>query len=121
MLHGPFYHGLNKGGLEEILATQQLRASAARPIAGGAEAVRAIRVREGEQGIGAGTGHTTLEFYCVTPPEPNQAPGMATWYMPEGEHLSVVITRVGHDNGRIEEFHPTVQPCGCCWDWSRPW
>jgi hypothetical protein len=91
---GPsYYHQLNKGGLQDIMANQRLMSTPASSVAGGGEAVRAS-LGPLQQGVMAGE-KPVIEFTTsVAPYNSGQPPypGMwVKWPMPEGEYLHVDI------------------------------
>ena len=77
MLHGPFTHQINKGGLDAIVRDQQLISTTGRY---GDEAVPAV----------------THEFFQ---PLADGGNGWVYRYKPEGERLDVIITRIAHPDG----------------------
>jgi RHS repeat-associated protein len=89
---GPFTHTINKGGLESIIKSGQLRSTTARISAGGGEAVRGGSgeiVRPVEPG-----GKAVIEFYSSTKPYVHPTNGEVFWHMPEGEVLDIILTAV---------------------------
>jgi hypothetical protein len=94
--HGPYQHQLNKGGLDQIVQEQRLRATEARQSAGGASAVRAHSgsLDEHESTDVHLRDKTVIEFYTKEKPEVHPTNGQATWRMPEGEHLDIHVSKV---------------------------
>jgi hypothetical protein len=126
LLQGPFTHQINQGGLDFILATQILLSTTARGIAGGGDAVRANFYGPEESypflTEGPPTAHESIEFMSRIPIEKN-TPGFARWYLPEGDSIAIVVTRVKYRDGSIKVFIPAesvVRAAGCV-NWQRPW
>ncbi len=104
-MHGPFVHGINKGGLNDIIRFQRLVSTEARGIAGGGTGVRAYegdfqtlfrRMNSGN----SPSGKQFVEFHTFHPPRSRTPPGLANWPLAEGEYLNVRISGVFEDNGR---------------------
>lgn len=97
-LYGPFRHGLNKGGLDDIVSNQRLLSTEAATIAGGEARVRAS---EGVAGTPVEYGSPTMiEFYTKVPPDwANKPMGWVGWTMPSGEYLRIfnVIVHMSAD------------------------
>jgi hypothetical protein len=99
-----YWHKLNKGGLEEIMKTQRLKATEARISAGGAMAVRAH--------VGDFKTHRELNAHWwksdspdvhvefTTEQKPSEHPAYATWHQPDGGFLPIKITGVFDSSGR---------------------
>jgi hypothetical protein len=104
---GPFVHGLNKGGLTEIVRTSRLRGVAAsNHMANDRPAVRAYvgsfdhqrRVKRW-----SGADKTFIEFYTHVPPRPQLPPGYAEWTeegLTDG-HLLIRISRILDGDGTL--------------------
>jgi hypothetical protein len=106
--YGPFVHGLNKGGLEDIRGNQRLLSSPARGIAGGANAVRAyygsFEKRQKNKNW-HNPSKVYIEFMTFLPPYQHD-PIMARWFMNEGEYLPIRITGIFYGSGKPWEIKP---------------
>ena len=99
--HGPFVHGLNKGGLEEIRKTSSListqgregRGVAVRALFGSFEYQRKNKRWDDPQRI-------YIEFYTDQPPYKGD-PIIAQWHLPEGAFLKIYISGVFNGAGDI--------------------
>jgi len=95
----PFVHGLNKGGLDAIRASRQLRASDAASVAGGASAVQAhvgtFADLQRRNRWFADPEKMFIEFTTTIAPAVH--PAIAAWYMPEDGCLQIAIR--GTHNG----------------------
>jgi RHS repeat-associated protein len=98
--HGPYIHGINKGGLDAIIREQQMIATDARGVAGGVPAVRAYT--HSLDGLGAYPSTDFLEFTTAAPPS-GVNPGQSSvwWSMEEGARLDIRITRIAHPDGSV--------------------
>ena len=103
--YGPYVHGLNKGGLREIRATQKLRATCpANYMASDRPAVRAyvgtfefLKKRMNW----SGRDHTFIEFMTKIPSRSDLPPMHAEWtenQLVDG-HLAIQILRVVNGEG----------------------
>lgn len=111
MSFGPYVHAINKGGLDEIIRTQQLVSTTARGIAGGGDAVRAhvgsfkaVADRLGwsrkfSQSANGSTDGKYIEFTTERPPRSGMPPFSAQWPMEAGEYLKIRITGVFDEFG----------------------
>jgi hypothetical protein len=103
--HGPYVHGLNKGGLSEIWRSQKLRAtSAGNHMANDRLAVRAYVGTFEHQKRNknwSGADKTFVEFLTFTAPRSGLPPGYAEWTegQLDGGYLRVKILRVLDGNG----------------------
>ncbi|MBX9912093.1 MAG: hypothetical protein K2Z25_25745 [Beijerinckiaceae bacterium] len=96
-----YVHGLNKGGLEEILATGRLNSSEAAMIAGGVPRVNALRGDFGSL-------HETMNWHdpekifieFTTEVEPPYHPAYARWSGLENDYLPIAVTGVFDGSGR---------------------
>jgi RHS repeat-associated protein len=87
-LFGPYRHGLNKGGLNDIVTNQRLLSTEAATIAGNEARVRALTGTAGTD-VRYGTG-TMIEFYTNSAPDwINKPQGWVGWTMPAGEYLPI--------------------------------
>ncbi len=87
-----YFHQLNKGGMQDIIANQRLISTEAAPIAGGGEGVRAVMGRfEGALDIGD---KPIIEFTTEVIPRINRGQGWAIWDLPAGEYLPIQVTAV---------------------------
>jgi hypothetical protein len=95
--YGPFVHGLNKGGLVDIVRSSSLRGVGAsnnmtndrlavRAYTGGFEFQRKTK-------RWSGADKTFIEFMTDTPPRPNLPPGYAEW-TEEGLNDGVLKIRI---------------------------
>lgn len=102
-IFGPFVHGLNKGGLNEIRTHRQLRASDAAGIAGGASAVRAhvglFAYLQRRNRWFANPEKVFIEFTTSVAPEAH--PAIAVWYMPAGAYLRIAIRATYNGAGQV--------------------
>ena len=88
VLYGPFRHGINKGGLADIVADQRLMSTAAATIAGGGERVRAS-IGAASTAVSYG-GKTMIEFFTEIAPNWADKPmNWIGWNMPEGDFLDI--------------------------------
>ena|ERR1700730_13707818 len=103
-IHGPFTHGLNKGGLEDIRKNRRLKATEAAGIAGSSSAVRAhvgsFEVLQKRWCWFSPTYKDTIFIEFTSDAAPDSHPSIATWYLPEGEYLPITITGVFTGAGR---------------------
>lgn len=96
-----YVHGLNKGGLDEILATGRLNSSEAAMIAGGVPRVNALRGDFGSL-------HETMNWHdpdkifieFTTEVEPPYHPAYARWSGLENDYLPIEVTGVFDGSGR---------------------
>ncbi|MCP4733053.1 MAG: hypothetical protein GY873_02570 [Bosea sp.] len=96
-----YVHGLNKGGLDEILATGRLNSSEAAMIAGGVPRVNALRGDFGSL-------HETMNWHdpdkifieFTTEVEPPYHPAYARWSGLENDYLPIAVTGVFDGSGR---------------------
>ena len=106
-MFGPFVHGLNKGGLTDILAHQRLRATVARAVAGGGSAVRGIRGTWDDVAQRRGwlikpdPSQLYIEFETYESPDADGHPVEARWSIPEGTYLSIKVLRVRNGAGVV--------------------
>ena len=104
---GPFVHGLNKGGLSEIVRTSSLRGVAAsNHMANDRPAVRAHIgtfefQRQNKRWSGADK--TFIEFYTDVGHRPNCPPGYAEWIDDalENGYLRIRISRIVDGDGKV--------------------
>lgn len=103
---GPFVHGLNKGGLSEIVRTSSLRGvGASNHMANDTPAVRAYvgsfeHQRQNKRWSGANK--TFIEFSADLRPRPNLPSGYAEWTgdaLANG-HLRIHISRIVDGDGK---------------------
>ncbi len=104
-LYGPFVHGLNKGGLKEIVTTGKLRgAVAGNHMANDRPAVRAYTgpfERRRKIMNWSGRDRVYIEFTTEVPLRDGLAPGQAEWSDDQliDNHLPITITRVLNGEG----------------------
>ena len=108
MAYGPFVHGLNKGGLAEIVRTSRLISTEGRH--GGHE----IRARVGDfkslqtklRWAEGGTyqDRIFIQFDTDIAPRTGEAPGSASWPMPAGNYLHIRIVGIFTGSGRQIPF-----------------
>jgi hypothetical protein len=104
-IHGPFIHGINKGGLSDIVRDNQLISTTARDVAGAEDAVRAYTYSL-DKLTAAETDF--VEFFTrQAPTAPNPGQSSVSWSMPAGSRLDVLVTRIAHPNGSITQVAPT--------------
>jgi hypothetical protein len=99
---GPYTHGLNKGGLSNIVAEQQLVATEARGVAGGESAVRAYTSSLDKLAPYPSTDF--IEFYTQHAPTPNPGQRSVSWPMDPGSRLDITVTRIAHPDGSLTIF-----------------
>jgi len=95
-LYGPYIHQINKGGLEEIIKSQELIATPGR---GGVDtAVRAVRgtLRPTPPGR-----RESIEFYTHERPSETH-PTDVSWPRNEGARVAIILTRVARPGMELE-------------------
>lgn len=101
-VHGPFVHGLNKGGLLSIIRQSALRSTTSRY---GGDAVRAhsgsfAHLREFRRwGEGQDLNQIYIEFMTHTPPASGSRPGLPEWHLESGSLLPIKITGLFRGTG----------------------
>jgi hypothetical protein len=104
---GPFVHGLNKGGLTDILGHQRLLSTEARGVAGGAAAVRAIKglwedlAKRNNWLHRPDPNQIYIEFMTYDSPRNDGHPAEARWDVPEGQYLPIKVLRVIDGTGKV--------------------
>lgn len=100
-----YHHRINKGGMDDILSNQRLKATEARAMAGGSPGVRAHsgplpEAKNETWTTGSEQNTTTIEFKSSRPPDyVHPTNGQATWRMEDGEYLNVEVTKVQRGGG----------------------
>ncbi len=93
---GPFTHDLNRGGLRDILAEQQLIST---PDWVGVDGVRARRIALEKLSVFQ---DAAIEFYTKEAPDVSHPTNLEVqWTIEEGERLDILVTRVKHPDGSI--------------------
>lgn len=106
-LYGPFIHGLNKGGLREIVNTSKLRGtSASNNMSNDSTAVRAYVGSfeyQKKNKRWSGRANIYIEFQTYTPPRCGLPPGYAEWTEESliNSYLKIKILRVVNGEGEL--------------------
>ena len=109
--YGPYVHGLNKGGLREIILSSKLRGAAASNHM--AHDRIAVRAYEGafeyhqQNKRWSGRDKIYIEFFTMLPPRTGTPPREAEWTGPQliNDHLDVKISRVVYGSGeQVDQY-----------------
>jgi hypothetical protein len=93
---GPYTHDLNRGGLQDILAEQQLIST---PDWVGVDGVRARRTTLEKLSVFQ---DAAIEFYTKEAPNMSHPKNQEVqWNIDEGKRLDILVTRVKHPDGSI--------------------
>jgi RHS repeat-associated protein len=102
-LSGPYIHGINKGGLPNIIAEQRLLATEASAIAGGQAGVRAYT--HSLDKLKSKPSTDFVEFFTrQAPSSANPGQSSVLWSMEAGKALDVTVTRIAHPDGTLTIF-----------------
>jgi hypothetical protein len=87
--YGPYWHQINKGGLNQILMTGRLNATEAAYVAGGGVAVRAHT-----SDLGPATDRPIIKFYARTPPRTGTPPSLAMWCPAPEDYIEIQVEEI---------------------------